>query len=325
MSPFEAYHGISSADHQRRFDDLSSRGFRMVSLSVYGPPSDARYAAIWVQLPGPAYIAFHGRNANEYQGLVNVLKEQGYAPVLLSVTGGAGDAIFAGVFEELNISWRARHGISAAQLDSENALAAADGLVMRELCCYENPDNPLFAAIWHENPSNLHASWWRDFDAGGHQQIFNAVAKGGGRPYVVITSDGSRYHSIFQDDEIGSWTARHGINEVEYQGEFNGNLQQGRMPFGLSDTPHLLHKTYTMLYSPAITESRLAYGPPPERTGRSSNLWKRSYASSWRSIGFTRLRWQLDVLATSSARADSHSPKRATLRLRPTLSFDWRA
>ena len=152
MPPFEAYHGIGPAEHQLRFDDLSARGYRMISLSIYGPPANARYAAVWVQLPGPQYFAFHGRTANEYQGLVNSWKARGYAPVLLSVTGGPGDAIFAGVFERASFSWRARHGISATQLDSENAQAAAGGMSMRELCCYGNLASPLFAAIWHENP-----------------------------------------------------------------------------------------------------------------------------------------------------------------------------
>ena len=32
--PFAAYHGVSGATHQTRFNELSSQGFRMISLSV---------------------------------------------------------------------------------------------------------------------------------------------------------------------------------------------------------------------------------------------------------------------------------------------------
>jgi len=57
---FEAYHGVTSAQHQSNFNHLSAQGFRMISLSVYGHPSDARYAAVWVQREGPAWVAVHG-------------------------------------------------------------------------------------------------------------------------------------------------------------------------------------------------------------------------------------------------------------------------
>ena len=42
---FEAYHGVTAATHQTNFNRLSSQGYRMISLSVYGDPGDARYAA----------------------------------------------------------------------------------------------------------------------------------------------------------------------------------------------------------------------------------------------------------------------------------------
>jgi Polyglycine hydrolase-like, structural repeat len=46
MSVFNAYHGVSAADHQARFNDLLSRGYRIISLSVYGDPANASYAAV---------------------------------------------------------------------------------------------------------------------------------------------------------------------------------------------------------------------------------------------------------------------------------------
>ena len=60
MSVFNAYHGVSAADHQARFNDLLSKGYRIISLSVYGDPSNASYAAVWVQRAGAAWQAFHG-------------------------------------------------------------------------------------------------------------------------------------------------------------------------------------------------------------------------------------------------------------------------
>ena len=99
MAIFRAYHRLSGAEHQHWFDQLSIQGYRMISLCVYGSPSAARYAAVWVQRPGPAYVAFHNRSAADYQSLVDELTPQGYVPVLLSATGDRNDAAFSGVFD----------------------------------------------------------------------------------------------------------------------------------------------------------------------------------------------------------------------------------
>ena len=50
---FQAYHGVTAAEHQAQFNQLSAEGYRMISLSVYGDPSDALYAAVWVQRACP--------------------------------------------------------------------------------------------------------------------------------------------------------------------------------------------------------------------------------------------------------------------------------
>ena len=92
MDSFVAYHGVTANDHQTRFADLASKGYRLISISLYGDPSGARYAAVWVQRPGPAWQAFHGRNAGQYQQFVDEWKGKGYYPVLIAATG---DTIWA--------------------------------------------------------------------------------------------------------------------------------------------------------------------------------------------------------------------------------------
>lgn len=230
MPLFEAYHGVSPDEHQRRFDRLSATGYRMISLSVYGPPKGARYAAVWVQRPGPNYVAFHGRSAANYQSMIDTLTPQGFVPVLLSATGGPGGEIFAGVFEQLGTSWAGRHGITADELDSDAQSNAKSGLQLTELSCYGTAAQPLFAAVWQQLPSSLHESWWRSFDGSTYEQLFDAIAGHANRPFLVAPSPGPFYHAIFLDDSVGSGTARHGIGAAEYQSEVDKNLAAGRLP-----------------------------------------------------------------------------------------------
>ena len=101
---FEAYHGVNGAQHQTNFDRLASRGYRIISLSVYGDPGDPRYAAVWVERSAPAWVAVHGVDAAGYQSFFNNQTAHGFAPVLVSATGPAANAVFAAVFEQGVIS-----------------------------------------------------------------------------------------------------------------------------------------------------------------------------------------------------------------------------
>src|SRR5262249_51939154 len=109
---YQAYHGVTAAQHQTNFNSLSAQGLRMISLSVYGDPGDPRYAAVWVQRQGAAWVAVHGVDSAGYQSFFNNWTAKGYVPVLVSATGTSGNAIFAAVFEQgIAGAWLARHGM----------------------------------------------------------------------------------------------------------------------------------------------------------------------------------------------------------------------
>jgi CubicO group peptidase (beta-lactamase class C family) len=236
MPLFRAYHRLSGAEHQQWFDQLSAAGYRMISLCVYGPPANARYAAVWVQRSGPHYHAFHNRSAADYQALVDSLTPQGYVPVLLSATGDRHDATFAGVFEQLWTGWAGRHGLTQAEFDNEDAMNMRRGLFLHEMCCYGTVAQPIFAAVWRPPASHVHAATWRFFTRETYQQLFDAVVPVGNRPFLVSPSDGPRYHALFKDDSVGEFVARHHIDADEYQREFDRQRAAGRMPIAVRAT-----------------------------------------------------------------------------------------
>jgi hypothetical protein len=90
---FQAYHGVNAATHQAHFNTLSKAGFGMISLSVYGDPGDAQYAAVWVNRPMPPWSAIHGVDGNAYQAWFNQNVKAGFGASLVSATGSCGDAI----------------------------------------------------------------------------------------------------------------------------------------------------------------------------------------------------------------------------------------
>jgi len=240
---FEAYHGVTGAQHQANFDRLASTGFRIISLSVYGDPSDPRYAAVWVLRGGSAWVAVHGVTASAYQAFFDKYTAQGFVPVLVTATGAVQNAVFAAVFEQgIAGPWFARHGVTfgpqtnAGTFENLNALAWSQNQYVRSLAIYGTPQDRRYAAIWHANPGFVKWHVHDSDSASTYQKNFNAetqlpgVTLNGYRPAYVTLSTDQVYCSVFKDDFIGYWEARHGMTAADYQSEFNKQNAAGRYP-----------------------------------------------------------------------------------------------
>ncbi len=234
---FQAYHGVTAAEHQTNFNKWSAQGYRMISLSVYGDPGAALYAAVWVQRAGPAYVAIHGVDAAGYQSFFTKSSNEGYYPVLVSATGSINDAVFASVFEQGNPGpWFGRHGMTPADFAAANTSAVNNGQMIRSFSIYGTSSDRRYAAIWHPNPSYVKSHVHPADGASAYQTNFNAETQLPGvylnayrAAYVALSSDAT-YCSVFKDDFVGPWVARHGLSGADYQTFFNQQVAEGFYP-----------------------------------------------------------------------------------------------
>jgi CubicO group peptidase (beta-lactamase class C family) len=240
---FQAYHGATGAQHQTKFNTLSAQGYRMISLSVYGDPGDARYAAVWVQRGGAAWVAVHGVDSAGYQSFFNNWTAKGYVPILVSATGASNNAIFAAVFEQgIAGTWLARHGMTSGPeanvgtFQNFNKNARDHKMILRSMAIYGTPTDQRYAAVWHANagfvkwhvhPADTPASYQTVFDA--ETQLAGYQLAGYRPAYVTLSSD-QIYCSLFKDDVVGAWVARHGMTSADYQTEFDKQNAAGFYP-----------------------------------------------------------------------------------------------
>lgn len=240
---FRAYHGVNGAQHQTNFNSLVAQGYRMISLSVYGEPGNPLYAAVWVQRSGPAFVAVHGVDSNGYQSFFNNWTAKGFVPVLVSATGPAANAVFAAVFEQgVHGPWFARHGMtsgptsSAGTFQNENTLAWNSKMILRSMAIYGTPSDRRYAAVWHSNPGYVKWHVHPSDTGASYQTVFNAETQLPGftlhayRPAYVSVSGDAMYCSLFKDDVVGPWVARHGMTGAQYQAEFDQQVANGFYP-----------------------------------------------------------------------------------------------
>jgi CubicO group peptidase (beta-lactamase class C family) len=99
------------------------------------------------------------------------------------------------------------------------------------LTVYGAPGQPLFAGVWEPNPEAI--AWNTDglaetFEE--YQRRFDAQFTAWNRPGYVTVSPSVRYLSVFLDDQIGPWVARHGMVKSDYERQRHEFLGQGFFP-----------------------------------------------------------------------------------------------
>src|ERR1700730_18299359 len=115
-APWQARHGMTSAEYQQVFNKLTGQGYRLIEVSGYEVGGQDRYAAIWEQRAGPPWEARHGLTSVQYQQTFNDLQGKGYRLIQVSGYAVKGQDFYAAIWEKRSGSpWQARHGMTSAQ------------------------------------------------------------------------------------------------------------------------------------------------------------------------------------------------------------------
>jgi CubicO group peptidase (beta-lactamase class C family) len=238
MASIAAWHGETLSGHTKLRDDAAKQGYRYLSLSIYGSISSPVYAAVMIKRPKVvAQRDWPLLTADEFQQVFEDQAQKGYGPVIIAATGSSSNPRFAAVFQPQGQIPLTRHRLRSGASDDLNTIqgmnrkAKIDRLILRWAACYGGAADPRFAAIWVPNPGKV--TWNADgvSETGDQYQArFNAQTSGWCRPSFVTSQKDGRYFSLFVDNEIGPWVARHGITPSEYQQQFDDLTPKGYFP-----------------------------------------------------------------------------------------------
>ena len=236
---FMATHDRTHADYQNQWNTLVPQGFRPISLSVYGSPASPLYAAVWVVRDGPPFEGIHGATAAQFQGFFDQWASQGYSPTILTATGPAADSVFACVMEKSSHGVSlTRHGLTSGEQNDPWTIehwigqARKNNRIPRWVAMYGEPTSRRYAIVLDPNETIALwdiAGWWGE-SAADYQGRFDAQVQQWARPAFVTVSPDARYLSVFREDSLGPWVARHNMTSQQYQQEFNIWTAQGMFP-----------------------------------------------------------------------------------------------
>lgn len=256
---YRIYRNATEAEHRARYGELKARGYRILSLCIHGGSGNPRYAAVWIERPGPDFFAVHSVTADEYGAASAKAQAVGYAPTLVSATGSARSARFTGVFERgVPGAWQLYVGMTAGNADSpenglyrRNRLADQGHMYIRSLTTYGDPWDRRYAAIWHTAKPYFSTGLYASLSSVQYQQVFDGVTQGKRhyRPGTLALAGDNMIAAVFYADEIGPWIGRHNLTNAQYEAAFADALKQGLFPICLQVGGAGSYKRYAAIFA----------------------------------------------------------------------------
>jgi len=228
--PWQARHGMTSAEYQQAFNSLTSQGYRLTDVCGYEVGGQDRYAAIWEQRAGPPWEARHGMTSAQYQQTFDELQTRGYRLVHVSGYGVGGQDFYAAIWEKRNgPPWQARHGMTSAEYQQAFNSLTSQGYRLTDVCGYEVGGQDRYAAIWEQRAGPpLEAR--HGMTSAQYQQTFDELQARGYR-LVHVSGYGvggqDFYAAIWEERNGPPWQARHGMTSAGYQQAFDDLTGQG--------------------------------------------------------------------------------------------------
>ncbi len=179
-----ARHGLTAAQYQKAFDELTGQGYRLKTISGYSVGASPRFAALWEKAAGPAWAARHGLTAAQYQQVFDQMGAQGFRLRWVSAYAEGGQARYAAWWEKsAGLPWVARHGLEEAAFRAAAQGYAAQGydLVCGNAVTLGGKD--YYAALWEKR--SVASVMHHGMTGGTYQVKFDDLVAQGWRPSFV--------------------------------------------------------------------------------------------------------------------------------------------
>lgn len=194
-----AFHGLTAAQHQQRFNEYTGKGYRPHQVESYLGQGGVRYAAIYRKQSGPAYSAYHGLDANAHQARMDALTKDGYRPRNVSVVSSGGQRRYTALYEKADIgSWQAKSQLTATEYQQAFNSNAQQGRQVVYLNAYVHSGQPYFSAIWSSKANGPYkarhglssvqyqSEWQGNTSAGLLTRDVTGYSSGGSARYAAI-------------------------------------------------------------------------------------------------------------------------------------------
>jgi CubicO group peptidase (beta-lactamase class C family) len=147
---WQARHGLTAADYQTTFNELTQQGYHPVLVNGYATAAGPRFTCIFQQGATDPWVARHGLTSAQYQAAFDQYTGQGYALDWVSGYFDGTQDLYAAIWRKPASApaWQARHGLTSAQYQTTFDQLVAQGYKPVVVCGYSDGAQDRYAAIF---------------------------------------------------------------------------------------------------------------------------------------------------------------------------------
>ncbi|MEM7106374.1 MAG: serine hydrolase [Bacteroidota bacterium] len=216
------------------FDHYRDRGWIIKDVDAYPSGNNMRYSMIWEEnTDGRGWAEWRNLTSDAYHEKWNQYREQGYIPTDVEGYMSGNNLRFAGIWEQNvdGLAWSSKRNMTSSQFGTYFKEQKADGKRIVDIEAYETPSGLRYAAIWHENKTNILWAEYRDMTRESYQNKIDQFSDDGYRviDFESYMKNGSqRYAAIWEKNIYNHATAvRSNRTATEYANYWRLYRDQG--------------------------------------------------------------------------------------------------
>lgn len=143
-----AYHGVTAATHQSKFNTFVANGYRPRQISVVFVGGERRYTAMYEKVSVGGFVSLTNIAESSYQTVYNQQVAAGRRPVYLDTYLVGSEVKFSAIFTSAAPATVARHGLTSAQYQAEFTTQSSAGRLLLAVTAYKSGGVLKYAALW---------------------------------------------------------------------------------------------------------------------------------------------------------------------------------
>jgi hypothetical protein len=168
-----ADHGLSDPQYQDLVERRKQAGFRPVHVSSYHVGGDIRYAAIFHQNDGITWEAYHDQPVDEHFARFAALRDDGFAPVNVSVVSPNGQRRYTALYEQRSVGGFVLQSFLTPDVyQTEFDRLLGDGFHVAYLDGYRHDGGVRLSAIWNREHQGV-SRGQHGLDGGDYQDAYD--------------------------------------------------------------------------------------------------------------------------------------------------------
>jgi hypothetical protein len=200
---WQARHGLTAADYQTTFNQLTQQGYHPVLVNGYATAAGPRFACIFQNGATDPWVARHGLTAAQYQAAFNQFTGQGYFLDWVSGYFDGTQDLYAAIWSKPSSApaWQARHGLTSTDYQNTFNQLVAEVYKPVVVCGYSDDTQDRYAAIFRKIAGVPAWQARHGLTSAQYQVTFDQLMAGGYRLELV-----NGYSVAGQDRFAAIWT-----------------------------------------------------------------------------------------------------------------------